>query len=107
MEHIEITELFFQEMEIFIRKEVRELIKMTILEEDIQVYIPEYLLRMYRDYLYRKYMSSQVADIAFFPKVKIYDNYQNKVVVTCRDAIFRNTPLAELDPTAYIVEEKN
>lgn len=78
----EISMLFFLEMEAFLNEKILELQVMNI--HHIQIYMPQYLKRLYITYLKNRV---QFVDILNNGKLnyrgcEVLDNYQNNVIVS-------------------------
>lgn len=87
---------FFSKMEEFLWKSLNEFEAKGIRREDLQIFMPDYILRMYQKYVGMMVTYKYSPMDTKFCGVKILDNYQNKVIVSYKDNLLRKDEAFEL-----------
>lgn len=88
---IVIPNSFFLDMESFLNKSIHKIQSENILSQDIEIFMPEYFVRMYQIFVQQeRYLSFwEGDDKKRFMGILIYPNYENSIVVSHKHILLR------------------
>lgn len=85
----QLQESFFKEAEEFMWKNLNELESKHFDREGMELYMPAHILRMYETFLGMQFNYEKTNYTSKFCGVKIYNNYENSIVVSHKDLLIR------------------